>query len=183
MVELKEAISALFCAQHGKVLGWQTMSRFDQKVTTKPHRDGGPAESLLILGYEPTSVKSSLSIADYTKCATDRGITPDIFLEEYNPMFEKGLELLKPYTTKLTEFDTSYFQILVINNSSCAYTENGSSLLGVLHCAEIGQNQTGSRVINSTSISPLANGECEPVSAARLQDFLENSNIESSNYA
>lgn len=185
MVELKEAFSDLFQARRGKPLGWQTMSRFDQKVTTKPHRDGGPAESLLILGYEPTLVKNLLSIADYTKCATDSGITPDIFLEEYNPMFEKGLELLKPYTTQLTEFDTNYFQILVINNSSCAYTKNGSSLLGVLHCAEIDQNQSGSsdsRVINSASISPMEDSDDEPVSTARLKDFLENSTINASNY-
>lgn len=54
MVSLKERLSNLLFEERGTRLGWFNMTRFDQKVTTKPHRDGAPAESLLILGYEKT---------------------------------------------------------------------------------------------------------------------------------
>lgn len=50
LVELKESLSDIHQNNSGKKLGWFTMSRFDQKNTTKLHRDGGPDQSLLILG-------------------------------------------------------------------------------------------------------------------------------------
>jgi len=58
LVALKDALSTLDTRKVGTMLGWFTISRFDQKNTTKLHRDGGPNESILILGYEPTEVVS-----------------------------------------------------------------------------------------------------------------------------
>ena len=45
-------------------------------MTTRPHRDGGPDECLLLLGYEPSSVPAELRMADYSRCAHGLGLTP-----------------------------------------------------------------------------------------------------------
>ena len=69
---------------HVRVL---SMARFDHQTTTKFHLDGAPEESVLMLGYEPTTVASSLNMADYSRAAADRGVSPEQFLAEFNPMF------------------------------------------------------------------------------------------------
>ena len=38
------------------------------------------AESMLVLGYEPSKVRSRLFLADYSRAANDLGITPQDFL-------------------------------------------------------------------------------------------------------
>ncbi len=171
LVELKESLSDIHQNKSGKKLGWFTMSRFDQKNTTKLHRDGGPDQSLLILGYEPTSVQCEVSMADYSKCAFDLGISPEEFLERHNPMYEEGLEMLSPYIYKLTEFDTSVYQILVVNNSNCPFKMENPRWLGVLHGAVV-QQSTVPRIINSTSVCPIIDDEEESVSPDRIEEFL-----------
>lgn len=172
LIELKEALSDIHQNKSGKRLGWFTMSRFDQKNTTKLHRDGGPDQSLLILGYEPTSVQCEVSMADYSKCAFDLKITPEEFLERHNPMYEEGLEMLNPYISKLTEFDTSAYQILVVNNSNCPFKTENPRWLGVLHGAVV-QQSSAPRIINSTSVCPINVNEEEGVSPDRIQEFLQ----------
>lgn len=182
MVDLKEQLSLLHQSDTGRALDWFSMTRFDQKNTTKPHRDGAPNDSLLLLGYEPTTVQSKLSMADYSKCAQTLGITPEIFLEEYNPMYEKGLELLAPYTTQLTEFDITRYQLLIINNSCNPWSAEKPTWQGVLHCATV-STDSGSRVINSTSICPTATASMSeahgyaPVSADAINDFLSQTTL------
>lgn len=51
VVELKQQFDRLESQHRGRRLAYQSMGRFDQQVTTKPHRDGGPNESILMLGY------------------------------------------------------------------------------------------------------------------------------------
>lgn len=172
IVELKNSLSAIHQQKTDMKLGWFTMSRFDQKNTTKLHRDGGPAQSLLILGYEPSLVQSQISIADYSMCAHKSGMNPEELLERHNPMYEEGLEMLTPYTCQLTNFDTSIFQILVVNNSSATF---GDGWQGVLHSAMV-ESSEASRIINSTSVCPMLSDEIEEVSTQRvLQFFHENS--------
>lgn len=172
LVELKEALSDINQNKSGKKLGWFTISRFNQKNTTKLHRDGGPDQSLLILGYEPTSVPCEVSMADYSKCAFNLKITPEEFLERHNPMYEEGLELLNAYISKLTEFDTSIYQILVVNNSNSPFKTENPSWLGVLHGAVVHKN-SAPRIINSTSVCPINTDEEEGVSSDRIDEFLQ----------
>lgn len=172
LVELKDALSDIHQNKSGNKLGWFTMSRFDQKNTTKLHRDGGPDQSLLILGYEPTSVQCEVSMADYSKCAFDLKITPEEFLERHNPMHEEGLELLNPYIFKLTEFDTSAYQILIVNNSNCPFKTENPHWRGVLHGAVI-ESSSAPRIINSTSVCPVNPGDEEGVSPERIEEFLQ----------
>lgn len=177
MVDLKEQLSLLYQSDKGTALDWFNMTRFDQKNTTKPHRDGAPNDSLLLLGYEPTTVQSKLSMADYSKCAQMLGITPAAFLEDYNPMYEKGLELLAPYMTQVTEFDITRYQLLIINNSCNPLLKGAPLWQGVLHCAIVSTG-SGSRVINSTSICPRAKDDSAhshdsvTVNADTVREFL-----------
>src|SRR5262245_49320987 len=56
MVELVAAFPVAFVPER--------FGRFDQQVSSKFHRDGAPLASLLVLGYEPTDVRSRFWIAD-----------------------------------------------------------------------------------------------------------------------
>lgn len=104
------------------------------------------------------------------------GITPDHFLEEYNPMYEKGLELIKPYTTQLTHFDISAFQILIVNNSSNPYISD-QKWQGVLHSATVIGAAPKPRIINSTCVYPLAFGEISAVPKDHQDFFLAESEL------
>ena len=73
MLEILDELSNCSLEQSGRELLALSMSRFNQQTTTKPHRDGGPEESLLLLGYEPTPIDSRLSLADYSRCAFRSG--------------------------------------------------------------------------------------------------------------
>ncbi len=183
LVAIKEALSMIHSNETGIGLGWFTMSRFDQKNTTKLHRDGGPSESLLILGYEPTEVVSEVSIADYSACAHDLNMTPDEFLENFNPMYGEGVDKLMPYTTSLEKFDRSAFQILIVNNSSSPYHPSSTRWQGVLHGAKMVRYEDAEqRVINSTSVVPVAARVDEAVSPERVQQFLSGEPLSVSSY-
>ena len=52
MVELKQEFDRLEQTHRNRRLVYQSLGRFDQQVTTKPHRDGGPDESILMLGCQ-----------------------------------------------------------------------------------------------------------------------------------
>jgi hypothetical protein len=61
MVELVAAFPVAFVPER--------FGRFDQQVSSKFHRDGAPLASLLVLGYEPTVVRSRFWIADTSAAA------------------------------------------------------------------------------------------------------------------
>jgi hypothetical protein len=181
MVELKRELDRLEQKRRGRSLVYQSLGRFDQQVTTKPHRDGGPDESVLMLGYEPTLVESRVSMSDYSQCAHDMGLSPAEFLDQHNPMFADGQERLLKYTTAVTGFDSSCFQILIINNSLTPVGNN--RLLGVLHTAEIiNPNSDQVRVVNSTMISVEPQFSDESVSAAGQRDFITTEVIRRAGY-
>jgi hypothetical protein len=137
MVALKERLSEIGVRRGGKPFLFRSMARFDQQETTKFHLDGAPEQSMLILGYEPSNVVSRLFLADYTSAAFDLGITPQVFLHDFNPMYKKGEELLGRYVTELPQPGNGHSRILVINNSSLAFTEARMNPLGVMHKAII----------------------------------------------
>ena len=58
MVELKGLLSDLAVQRGRRPFAYLSMARFDQQETTKFHLDGAPAESLLMLGYEPSKIRS-----------------------------------------------------------------------------------------------------------------------------
>ena len=178
MVELKNELERRDQQQRGQNLTYQSLGRFDQQVTTKPHRDGGPDQSILMLGYEPTTVQCRISIADYAKCAFDMELTPAEFLEQYNPMFPDGFNRLSDYSVELTDFDHTAFQILIINNSITPIGDD--RLVGVLHTATIvNPDPDQSRVVNSTMIA--CNAE-SPLGTDDEQHFIDTQIIRREKY-
>jgi hypothetical protein len=180
MVSLKGRMSEVSIGRGGKPFLFASMARFDQQVTTKFHLDGAPAESMLILGYEPSRVVSRLFLADFTRAAFDLGITPQQFLQDFNPMFKKGEELLAHYATELPQPAEGHSRILVINNSSVPFIEARMNPLGVMHKAIIvTPDESERRIVNSTM---LVTEDGNEVSADKQEEFVATENISQKNY-
>jgi hypothetical protein len=153
MVDLKERLSVVAVRLGGQPFVFRSMARFDQQETTKFHLDGAPEQSMLMLGYEPSEVRSRLFLADYTRAAFDLGITPQQFLNDFNPMYRKGEELLGRYVTELPQPAEGHARILLVNNSSLPFTEDGANPLGVMHKAEVmAPTESERRIVNSTML-------------------------------
>jgi len=173
MGQLKESLSQIHYRQTGKHLVYLSMLRFDQQVTTRFHLDGGPAESYLMLGYEPSDVKSELAIADYARAAHYLGITTEQFLADYNPLSGAGAERLDSHIARLSEFDPMRAQILLVNNSHVPRDPRSGNPLGVMHQATISTPQPDkSRVINSIMLGAATDLAEEPVSSEAQQEYL-----------
>jgi len=177
IIDLKENLSLVHQAMVGPPLEWFTLNRLDLKETTPPHRDAGPAQSLLILGYEPTKVRSELWVADYSACAHQLGLSPLQFLEEFNPMYHKGMQHLAPYVMPVAEYDSNHFHILVVNNSSTALNRQAQHWQGLLHSAAMLGKVTGHpRIVNSAMIAP-ADAESKILSPEAVEQFLTSDKI------
>lgn len=120
-----------------------SMMRFSQQNTTKFHLDGGPIPNILVLGYEPSKVKSRLFLADHPCAANDLQVDPKALVSK--AMFGKDEEL-KPYVTELPQPEEGHSYILFINNTT---------LLGVMHKAEIDKNPAEFRMVNSIMLAAL----------------------------
>lgn len=119
MVKIKEEFSNFVPFYYS----W--LMRFDQQVTTKFHKDGGPEENLLILGYEPSEVRSNLYVGDYLE-------------------FAAGHEMPQDKITKVSDFEEGHSYILILNNSK---------QLGIWHKGEIpNPDPQKVRVINSMQL-------------------------------
>lgn len=170
MTVLKARLSELHAARWGEGIEYLSMGRFDQQNTTRLHLDGAPERSFLMLGYEPTFVRSDFHIADFSRCAHDLGISPAEFLQQHNPMFSTGAEMLRQHLITLSDWHEDRPRIVVINNSMAAPDSFGATC-GVLHGASIpSPNPTASRVINSTMMAPARYATCDP--AMHVQQFL-----------
>lgn len=175
MLELKERLSEVGSRRCGLRFAYRSLGRFDQQETTKFHLDGAPDQSLLMLGYEPSKVRSRLSLADYSRCAHDLGIEPKRFLDEFNPMYRKGEELLARYITERPRPEEGHARILLINNSSLPHTDARTNPLGVLHKAEIiNPDESERRIVNSVM---LTTGGPEEVGEETLRAFVATEEI------
>jgi hypothetical protein len=146
-----------------------SLNRTDQQFSTEAHLDGGPDESILMLGYEPSEVISRILLLDYTRAAADRGLTPQEFLGRFNPMTRGGREVLAPCTTEVEQPPPDHYRVLVVNNSSCPLDRADRGMLGVLHKAVIPVAVPGRpRVINSLMLSPAHPG----LSPGAVQAFI-----------
>ena len=174
MVGLKQRLSEIGVRRGRGPFAYRSMARFDQQETTKFHLDGAPEQSMLILGYEPSRVRSRLFLADYTRAAFDLSITPQQFLQDFNPMSRKGEDLLARYVTELPQSTEGHSRILLINNSSLPFTEGRTNALGVMHKAIIvTPNEAERRIVNSTM---LAVGG-EEISGEKQEEFVTTDKI------
>ncbi len=173
MVSLKQWMQQIHQSRHQRDLIVLSAGRFDQQETTKLHRDGGPEECFLMLGYEPSQVPASIAMADYSRCAFDMGLSPADLLEKHNPMFHAGEDLLRPYTAEVTCFTPAHAQIVVINNSVAPFSEDDAHWQGVLHTATIHQpDERLIRVVNSMMIASVPLGTKETVNETELQEYI-----------
>jgi hypothetical protein len=126
----------------------ERLGRFDQQVSTKLHRDGAPDASLLILGYEASTVQSRFFKADPHPAAYEAGLSLEEYYKRFNPMFPAGELALRPWTVEL-ELPLGSSFIIVLNNSQ-HFNPTPTSTLGVLHQGVIlHADPSKSRVINS----------------------------------
>jgi hypothetical protein len=175
MVDLKRRLSEIGVSRVRGQFVYRSMARFDQQETTKFHLDGAPEQSLLMLGYEPSKVCSRLFLADYSRAASDLGITPQQFLHNYNPMFKKGEELLGRYVTELPPPNDGHSRILLVNNSSLPFTEARTNPLGVMHKAIIvSPDDAEQRIVNSTM---LAVGDSDEIGPEQQREFVTTDKI------
>jgi hypothetical protein len=175
MVSLKEGLSEVSVRRGTGPFAYRSLARFDQQETTKFHLDGAPERSMLLLDYEPSRVQSRLFLADYTRAAFELGITPGQFLQDYNPMYRRGEELLARYVTELPQPTDGHARILLVNNSSLPFSQDRANPLGVMHKAIIvTPDDAGRRVVNSTM---LVVGERDEISRERQQEFVATDEI------
>jgi hypothetical protein len=175
MTNLKERLSALHAQRWKEPLEYLSLGRFDQQTTTRLHLDGAPERSFLMLGYEPTMVRSEFHIADFTRCARDLGMSPADFLNKHNPMFTAGAEMLKDYLVTISDWPENRPRIVMINNSMAEPGTVGATL-GVLHGATIlSPDPQASRVINSTMMASACFATCDP--AMHVQQFISTDEI------
>ena len=179
VVDLKDQLSEINVRRTGKSFVFRSMARFDQQETTKFHLDGGPEQSMLMLGYEPSKVRSRLFLADYTRAAFDLGITPQQFLQDFNPMYRRGEELLARYVTELPQPADGHARILLVNNSSPPFAEARTHPLGVMHKAEIiAPDEAERRIVNSTMLVT----EGEEIAVEKRVEFVGRDTISQKNY-
>lgn len=172
MLALEREMQEVHVARSGRDLAYVSVARFDQQVSTRPHRDGGPDESFLMLGYEPSEVRSRLAMSDYSRGASDMGLTPAEFLERHNPMFGAGGAWLEPYTTPVEGFTNRHAQILLVNNSIASRSEVAPAWQGVLHTATVlNPSDALRRVVNSAMVASVPFGTPEAVTPEQLDEF------------
>lgn len=153
----------------------ERFGRFDQQVSSKFHRDGAPPASLLVLGYEPTPVRSRFWVADVSASAAHAGLALDAYLRDNNPMLPAGEAALQPFVTELMLPHAEPF-VIVVNNSQLP-RGNGNPL-GVLHKAVIEfPDPDGARVINSIGFTPSGNGAAG-LPAAETERFLTRNDLD-----
>lgn len=154
----------------------ERVGRFDQQVTTKFHRDGAPNASLLILGYEPTAVRSRFFVADANRAAERAGIGVNAFLSANNPMLPAGERALELFVTELT-WPHELGAIVVVNNSLYPDDAPAGHPLGLLHKGVIEMpDPTARRVINSLGATP--DGAGRVVSDEEVRRFVEREGLD-----
>ena len=178
MVDLKRRLCDRILTYSNRPLAYQSMGRFDQQATTKFHLDGSPDEAYLMLGYEPTPVESRIAIADYSRAAHDRGISPKSLLLNFNPMRQPDDSSLESYVTLLPQIQPDQSHVLLINNSSCPLSNGDWSPQGVMHRAVIPMPiPRASRIVNSTMIIPVDSMDEELVDESGQEEFVSTSVI------
>lgn len=156
----------------------ERLGRFDQQTSSRFHRDGAPAASLLLLGYEPTTVRGRVFIGDAHRAAVAAGLSVHEYLAAFNPMFPAGEERLRPFAAEVEVPHGEPF-ILVVNNSLLPYDPGGSNPLGVLHKAVIPDaDPSASRVINSVGLMLAGDPTATPTDAAAVEHFLARDDLD-----
>ena len=108
-----------------------------------------------------------------------QAVVKDPVLQDYNPMYRRGEELLARYITELPQPEPGHSRILIINNSSLPFTEARTNTLGVMHKAIIvTPDEAERRIVNSTMLVT----EGEEIAAEKQEEFVRTDKISQKNY-
>jgi hypothetical protein len=170
LVAIAEELDRHCREKFGIALEYLSLGCFDQQATTRPHRDGAPDESLLVLGYEPTVVASRMYLLDYSAAARARGLAPKGFLEQRGLACTGCEEILAGDTTEVAGWDTSHYQVLIVNNGAAA--DGARGMLGVLHQAVVVRDPTRQRRVHSLTLA-AAGSAAQVLGPGQVQAFLD----------
>lgn len=169
MITIGDHLIARFRDDLGMTMEYLSLGRVDQKLSTRIHLDGGPPHSILVLGYEPSLIRSQVAVVDYARHCRDRGIAISDFLARFD---QRSADLgdFAGYVTRLPEFASDRANVVVVNNSSSACGEVG--LCGLMHvaCVEAG---SGARVINTLTLGEAAATASHALDETAKQRFVE----------
>ena len=178
-VELRRAmldIAAAFGELSHRPFVVERVGRFDQQVSTRFHRDGAADVSLLLLGYEPTTVESQLFLHDPSRAAKDGSAFE--FLRRNKPMTKEGDDELMRHVVNVLG-PPSRAHIVVVNNCTVLENPPPGHPLGVLHRGLIPMpDPAARRVINSMGLMFEGEPHREPVSAERLAWFRDGDSVD-----
>ena len=147
MIDLKKEFSKLSVSKFNKKLSYHWLVRFDQQVNTPFHVDNAAEQSILMLGYEPSNIKSELHLADYHAYANKAYKKPKDYFNKFTPVFKGDEDVLKPFISKIKSVDNDHYSIVIINNSS---PKSNTDTLGLFHKALIiKEDLSKSRIVNS----------------------------------
>lgn len=174
MLGLKEEFSKLAINTYQLKLKSYGLVRFDQQKNTPFHVDNAANHSILMLGYEPSEVKSELQLADYHAYAEKTLEEPKTYFHKFTPVFKDDETLLEPFKSTIN-IDTKAHYVLVIMNNSSPTLE--ATTLGVFHKAIL-QNKdlSKSRIVNSLVFNLVA-ADTHIDDTAKENQFLNHSII------
>lgn len=158
MLQLRETLGAF------TPMVIRSLGRYDQQESTRFHRDGGPAINLLVLGYEPTPIRSHLYLADPFRAARQHQRDAEELIGEL--MFRPGEEALAGHIVELPQPAPGHSTILIVNNSAQG--------LCLLHKAIVPvPDESQVRLVNSLMLAAPGEGEGgEGVTPEEEHDFL-----------
>lgn len=155
----------------------ERVGRFDQQVSTRFHRDGGPAGSLLLLGYEPSRVASQFFVADAARAAEAAGMGVNAFLTANNPLRPASEDALAGVIEEVS-WPADRGAIVIVNNSLFPDGEPGRPL-GLLHKGLIAHpDPTASRIINSIGAMPADEPGRVPLPASEVEAFVSRAGLD-----
>lgn len=168
-------LDAAYQRDFGRRLTLRSVGRFSQRASTETHLDGAPEESILMLGYEPTEVESSLTLYDYTAAAQATALTPRAFLDAFNPTFADARASIAPYATTVTPFDRRHYRVVVINNSSLSPDAGpATGMLGVLHQGTVlSAPPDAARHVNTLMMSPAPLADDDVLDLDALRAYVD----------
>lgn len=154
LMSLAQTISKAYNRQYPSFLGIRRTERFNALISTDMHRDAAKPHSLIILGYEPSTVKSRLRISDCTQWALDRGVLNHYAQNQYwNLRPDEMSEVEAHYTMEVPGWNPKKYQILVINNGITPIHQSSMGMLGVAHQADVESTPVeGERYLNTIDL-------------------------------
>ncbi len=162
MVALKKALELKIEKILGGHLSYQWLGRFDQQGNTKFHIDNAQDYSFLMLGYEPSEVRSELYFLDYPQYASDHGMSLDTFFDRFDPLDPSNQTKIESYKKQVSPWIEGHYKIVLVNNCNGKQDQDlNIPGLGVFHKAVVpDQDATKTRVVNSMMLE-LKSGKKE----------------------